>query len=388
MSAINKIVINDAVEKLIAKDHGDDCIFAGTVFLEFGDAWRASAPDLDSRTKAIQSVMDDLFGHVDWARSFSSPIIIMLDEVMYPEILPMMHFWLRKKSANIENVYMYANSNPGISQWWNDWCTLYRQKSFKIDEVFYTSSPAYYNKWFSKLPKVDPLEYKKTFSYYFSFYGGSHPSPRKQHLFLTMAQFADNAFVDMLDKKFDSRETTYQTLEYGTYFKNQAFVESLLEQYDQHVSHGELTQNLHSSTIPSKFDEPILTGLQWAVDRQSFATVVRETYPTDCYNCLTEKTLRGFLHYQAVVPTGHLGAERLEKLGFWFPHEIIDYSYQQYPTYLERFEKLASSLQLLINTYSLNDLQEFYHDNYKHFESNANLIYDSLTDPFLLRGNT
>jgi hypothetical protein len=345
-----------------------------------------SAPALVAKNLYVEQALDQLLGHYDWSVSFSTPVVLIYDELVTSEILIILHNWLRRKCADIENIQLIVTSHTGIAKWWKSWCQTNHEKSFQINELFFTISPSAkkYFKNFTKLPELDFYRQNKKISKLFSFYGGTYSGLEKEYLILKILEFKNSASIDFF-AKFSSKQEILDYAEHINYYKNQKEIDYISYAYDTYVQDCYL--NYNQSLVRTK-NEPIdFKSLQWTIDKICWASIVRETVNGDKFASLTEKTLRAYLHHNVVIPTGFNAVTDLEDLGFWFPHDIVDYSYQSEPLYANRINQMIQMLTHLNNTYSFDQLHNYYIDNLQKFQHNAILIQNYIDQQNNLNNN-
>lgn len=342
------------------------------------------APWHNDKTPYIEPVLDKIFAKHDWKSSFDRPQIILYDELLTSEWLIIIHNWLRKKSANIENIVLATTHHTGLATWWDQWCNTMHQRSFKIFEFDFTQSPhrqLWYQQSLARLPNDSVVKDCKNITHVFSFYGGTRNLKPRQYLLLSLLELAPRSFIDYVGK-FDNKLDLLSFAESATYFNDQGRIDQLSKIYDQYVVDHAL-QNTHNfevsqpRVIPETLD---FFGFQWEVDCRCFATVVRETWMDDVFATVTEKTLRGFLYHTTVFPVCYRAVDDLEQQGFWFPHELVDYSYQYEKVYSNRVAKLVQSLKQLP---AVSKLENFYHDHFDQYKHNAELAYNRIQNPEL-----
>jgi hypothetical protein len=90
----------------------------------------------------------------------------------------------------------------------------------------------------------------------------------------------------------------------------------------------------------------------------SACQIIRETMDNQNFSILTEKTLKGFLNLQFIIPLGYQAVRYLENLGFLFSHDLIDYSYQDEPNFYKRARQVSEQIDKLQQRYSLKDLEQ------------------------------
>jgi hypothetical protein len=330
----------------------------------------------------VERELERLFENYDWSKSFYSTQVLVYDEAILSEFLPIIHNWLRRKCCDIENIVLISITHPGIADWWKSWCSVNHQKSFQIKEANFWDSPTHRGTWISenfKEPSLDFFKENKKITKLFSFYGGTYSKIPQEFLTLKLMRFCDVSVVDYLGT-FNSKDKLLGYAESMYYYKNQFEIDQLSESYDKYVSnnfkllnHSTNPNNYTNSPLKCKID---FNGTKWNIDRQCFATVVRETMIDDVFSCLSEKTMQAFLHHNVVIPVAFDSVSHIEKLGFWLPHELIDYSYQKNTIFVDRIDQMILMLDRLVSKYSMSDLNDFYIANLNKFQYNSKLMFD------------
>lgn len=355
-----------------------DYDYVGTICKELLNSVSQSSANAPTDL-CVEQTLERLFGSYNWASSFERTQILVYDEYLSSELLVSIHRWLRKKCADIENIQLITTHFTGVANWWKDWCKTHHERSFSIREVFYTNRPLlthsmrlfYQEPNFLLRDKKFFLE-QKHISKLFSYYGGSWSNVERQYLMLKFAKFSHIAEIDFLAKLCPLNDI----LDYAeniTYYKNQTEINQLADTYAR-LNNQEIVLLSHKTVGAKRNEEINFNGLQWDTDRHCWATVIRETLNSDKFSCVTEKTIRTFLYHCVAIPLGYKAVSDLENLGFWFPHDMIDYSYQNEDLFAARINKLVESLDLL-STKSFDDLQKYYVDNIDKFQYNAELVY-------------
>jgi hypothetical protein len=336
-----------------------------------------SAPVLGPKDLYVESLLDKMFLNYDWAKTFSSPVAIVYDEIVTSEILLILHQWLRRQCANIENIYLITTHHSGVKLWWDQWCECFHEKSFNIVETFFTNAAAsekyFKNIDFDRLMTSEFYRLHKTVNKLFSFYGGTYSSMEREFLTLKMLEFYNVAEIDFF-AQFSSKKEILDYTENITYFLNQNEIDNISRLYDQYVSDRKLNFNCH--LLRNKDEAIDFSGLQWSIDKNCWATVIRETVNSDLFSTITEKTLRACLHHTVLIPIGFYSVRDLEALGFWFPHDIVDYSYQSEPLFAKRIDKLVNTLHTINKHYSAAQLEQYYVDNLHQFQYNVQLVHN------------
>lgn len=354
------------------------CDYVGVVNNSLLSAF-SQAPVNDSRDLYVEKTLEQLFENYDWSKSFNQQQILVYDEVLPVELLVIIHKWLRKKCADIENIQVITTHHTGVASWWDTWCKTNHEKSFSIREVFYTNRPLitpsmklfYCDDNFLVRDNQFFLE-QKNISKLFGYYGGSYSMLEREYLLLKLARFYQIADIDFLGT-LSPIATILAYAENITYYKNQKDIDELADAYKKFTSNeiSLLSQKNSNAQVNEKID---FDSLQWHTDRHCWATVIRETLVDNRFSCVTEKTIRAFLYHCVAIPLGYRAVADLEQLGFWFPHDIVDYSYQYEELFSVRVNKLTNMLDRLA-LLSMAELQKYYVDNIDKFQYNANLVY-------------
>lgn len=114
--------------------------------------------------------------------------------------------------------------------------------------------------------------------------------------------------------------------------------------------------------------------------RQSFISVYVETITTSYYKtrCITEKTFDPLIKGNFVIPFSYPGIIKdLIDYGFILPHidGAVDYSYDEVIDNDMRFTKFLSSIDRIFETFTIQQLHNFYHKNLEIVEHNRNVFF-------------
>lgn len=338
----------------------------------------ASAPRLESKKPYVFQALDTKFKDIDFAITFGQKAAILYDEVLPSEILILIHAWLRTKSCNIQNIVLLTTHHSGTRHWWKEWCCFTGEKSFEVVELAYKNSRQARCYMITAMPDSNFFLTQKNIEYFFSFYGGGYATTERCYLTLRMLELNEYGFVDFIGK-FLPRQEILDYAEHITYYTDQTEIELLATQYDRFIVDFKLQNNPLLFDAGKKFqNEPLYGNFQWNIDKHCFASVIRETLIDQQYSCITEKTLRTFLHHLVAIPTCYCAVEELESKGFWFPHDIFDYSYQNKKIYSERVSLMIAAIKNTTAQMSLSELNLYYHKNIDKFDNNAELAYNLL----------
>lgn len=325
----------------------------------------------------LSFIVNDLqsrLGHHDWSASFAKPQVIYSCNEFTPWVLICLQRWLRQQSCNIENIYLITVHHVGLAQWWKEYIQLTGERTFGIIEWLFPRSRVhqhYFETW--KNIKI-PIPHKRI-KHVFSYYGGSHAYHDTLYPTLKMMPLEEYGVIDLLCDFSISKQDVEGHAHYLSYFADRE--EKVMgELYDRYVESNTLKLQsvlpYRQSAPQAHADEDIdFKGFQWSIDQNCFACITRETIDTQVFASVTEKTMRAFVHHMAVVPMGYRSVDFLEQHGLWFPHDIIDYSYQHERDFLTRLNGVITSITDLCTKYSLEDLQNYYDQNIDKFQKNA-----------------
>ena len=325
---------------------------------------------------------DQHFGHYDWSRSYIRPQIIYHDERITCDMIVGIHDWLRQQAGDITNIIIITTHVAGLADWWQQRCELYHEKSFVIKEWPFIRSFNWQAMFVNMTLQDEQIvkTAKTDMQFMFSYYGGISGKHDSMYLTLKMMDLFPVSLIDLVAK---FRLTKQQIVDYSmfiSYFGDLSEQQHIQELYQEFVTQDYkivMHDILKNTTYPRiRCEEFVGAGLQWDIDRRCFATVCRETDNTQPFGVLTEKTFRGFYHHMAVIPMGYKTVEYLEKYGFWFAHDIIDFSYQYETDMLTRMNKMIQSLKNFSKKYSMAQLNEYYQLNFDKFRENAKLCID------------
>ena len=321
---------------------------------------------------------DDLpesFFAYDWSRSYALPLVIFYDEQLTVRTLKLFHSHLRQQSCDIENIIVVTSHGVGVAEWWNNYNQLHHEKSYQIKEWLFVRS-VQWQKYFVDLKIISRQHLDKNIQRLFNSYSGTNSKLDRQYLALKLRGLDNIGVVDMVSKFEPSKQQLINHAYYLGYFKDPSEEQQIADLYDRYVVNQQLLLDPIIATVPQpKVKDELFDfqGAQFQLDRICLATVVNETNNNEPWCMVSEKTLRPFWHHSAVIHPGYKSAECLEQQGFWFPHDIIDYSYQHHRDWLTRVNAMLDSIKKTHQN-MLGRYQEYWLDNYQQFRYNALLL--------------
>ena len=346
----------------------------------------------ESDLNTITYNFNNTFIDVAWEKTFTEPLVIIFDECVWPEHLPQLQNYLSEKCCNINNIFVSLTHQSGVKPWWNLYSKWLNYPTFTILETNFVNS--YNCKEYAKkqLDKTNIISIdNKQIKYAFSYYGGNGSKLTNVYMFLKMSEFRNKNHIDT-HFELPSIESVLGYVEKLTFYQNEhevKHIEYLYKKYQNNpIEHSptqtkckELMQDhtiLKKPSRQERLHEQVIASMddiQWQYDQYCFANVIRETIPDAPYNTLTEKTIRPFLSYLIAIPTSYKAIDYLEQQGFWFPHDLIDYSYQHEPYFYKRFSKVCKVLSYL-DSLDHNVLLEYYQKNFDKILTNKKLATD------------
>jgi hypothetical protein len=319
--------------------------------------------------------LPECFLNYNWNSSHDHPLVVFYDERVTVRTLEVLHNYFRQQSCDIENIIVVTSHGLGISDWWNDYVSLCHDRSFKIKEWLFVRS-IQWQKYFLDLKVPDKKDLSKDIQRFFNSYSGTNPKVDRQYLSLKLRGLGDMGLVDMISEFAITKQQLINHAYYLGYFKNINEEQCIGSLYDRYVHDRRLVVDPMVDAIQTnKTKDEIFDfqGSQYQLDRVCLATVVNETDNSQPWCMVSEKTLRPFWHHNVVVHPGYQAISRLQAQGFWFPDDIIDYSYQHEPDWLTRTNLMIQSLERTHHKMS-GRYQEYWSDNYQQFRSNALLL--------------
>lgn len=335
------------------------------------------APISDSKKKYIWAAFEEVFFNVNWADSFTTKLVILINEDISTESIIELHYWLTTKCSNVKNIFLITSQNLGTELWWQNWCETMHERSFNIVDLVFDVTNKKYIDQINNIDhhlKLDKI--KEHATKWFSFYGGTYQKNERDYLCLMLAaDFYNVSIIDYIGKFANKNELLNYT-ERISKFCDQDSIDKLACAYDQFVVNNNLVTNFSDilETNPHLPDEPInFLGLQWQLDKMCIFNIARETTISDIYTGFSEKTLRSFLHWKMVIPLGYNSVNLIKNLGFWVPEDIFDYSYQFEKDWHLRVLKIKNSLHKIMSQYTVSDMVLYIENNKNNFLNNEHL---------------
>jgi len=326
----------------------------------------------------------DKIKEYDWSKTFNEPTVIYYDERITVNTLELLHAFLRSQCGNIENITLISLNGVGVKDWWLQRNRLYQEKSFAIVEWLFMRSIYWDNRsrYFKDLeiPSDDFIKNKKKdIRYAFSLYGGTNPRIDRLYITLKLRDLDDLGLIDIMTEYETEKTDMINHAMYLGYFQNIHEQNEISRLYDTWISDKKLKISEYINTLSTKKikDQPFsYNNIQFDIDSKCLACVCNETSNTQPFTMVSEKTLRPFWNFTAAIPLGYKSVEGLEKFGFWFPHDLIDYSYQYEPDWLTRLNLIIASLKNISNI----NYNEYFLKNFENFKHNAILIKKYYTE--------
>jgi len=323
----------------------------------------------------------------DWKRSFDIPQVIYYDERVTVEVVESLHQYLRTQCCDIENIVLLTSHCVGLREWWTKRCELYQERSFRVVEWLFVRTHAwrYHFQDLAMIPKNQVLENKRNLAYLFNFYGGTNPRLDRLYLTLKMRDLDPVGLTDLLCDFSVSHQQILGHAMYLGYFKDSQEEHKMSDLYERYVQDQKLQINpvVHQMRQQAHTVDPRgikaadprfgSDSYQFWFDSHFLCTVTNETDNTQPWAMVSEKTLRPFWHHNIVIPNAYQSVQLLESKGFWFPHDIIDYSYQEERDWLSRINRMSLSLQKTHDRLQ-GRYTEYFQDNFDRFQHNARLL--------------
>lgn len=318
----------------------------------------------------------------DWTKSFAKTQVIYYDERLNVQTLEVLQNFLRTRPCNITNLVVITSHAIGVSEWWQARCDLYQEQTFHIHEWLLCRTMTW-PLWMSELEIISEQDIRlhKKIHHLFSFYGGTNPKLDRLYVSLKVRDLGSFGIVDCLTPIHWPRDQFVNHAMWLSYFQNtheEHEIGRLYDQYvyDDHLRPSHALENLQSlpKGNPNIFS---YNGYHWEIDRTCLATICNETDNMQPWLMVSEKTLIPFLHHNLVIPLAYRSVELLEQKGFWFAHDVIDYSYQFERDWLTRLNLMIQSVKACHEKLKGN-YQTVFSDYFHHIRQNALLVHQHL----------
>lgn len=328
---------------------------------------------IEARKKDAFIILDTYLGNFDLTESFTKKIILLNTEPYKLEHLLILHDWLIDKCCNITNIFLISDHSMGAKKWYEDYLNLFNVVGFNIIETPIRNIHRLETINFLSDYPLQKDAIRKKIKYYFSAFMGGYSSSMEKDVLATFFLSKKNiGYIEYLSGYCSSEYQFENYLESITYFSNREQVEILLKLRKD----GSFSKYNQNNNIPSFHDQMksnAYDSLAQIYD-QSFCQLLRETYNSEPWTCITEKTLDCFLNYMVPIPLSINSVSNLENIGFKFDHTMIDYSFQHEKDFFKRIVKIGETLETISKTYSLADLEEYILNNREILCYNYNYI--------------
>ena len=332
-----------------------------------------SMPVLEHKVPLLAQEFARVMGQHDWSDSFHKPQVIYFEDIVTSEILMGLHRYLRTQCADITNVVVIVTSNLGVSDWWREWCRVFHERSFQVLDwpISHTfgwklqyiprTPPDWHQLWQHKSHNLHRL---------FSFYGGTYAKKSRCWMTLKLCHLAPYGYIDYVGT-FCDQQGLVDYVENLTYFMDQAQVDLVRDAHTRWVTpQGRFLANFEHSS-DQVIERIVHQGTQWKLDQQCFFSVARETEDEDCFATISEKTFRSLCHFMVPLHAGYQVSQHLERMGFWLPHDLVDFGYQSAPQFRDRVDSIVSILEDFSGR--MPELQRYFVQNQDKFMYNAQL---------------
>ena len=308
----------------------------------------SSVPEHEYKEKYIHKFLDIHIDSSSLQESFNKKLLFVYDETITTEIFISIHNWFLKKCCNLKNILFVSTHTLGLGEWYQKYLGLFGQSGFMVVEV------PLYTYWMPCLidsyESLDKPNINKGLNYYFDFYGGTHGSLDRDFLVSLFLSHQGIGHIDYLGGFSSDIEKFDGYLEQLTNFCDRNACDQLLK--NRKLNHFVSRKNMNIVKISA--DVTYNTNIHLL----SACQIIRETMDNQNFSILTEKTLKGFLNLQFIIPLGFQSISHLESLGFLFAHDLIDYNYQDETNFYKRACLVSEQINKLQQRYSLKDLEQ------------------------------
>jgi len=321
----------------------------------------SSTTDSAVQRKTIYSWLDKNIDLKLLRCSINQKIVYVWDEVIIPELVILLHDWVRMQMCNITNIVLISTHTSNLSEWYNSYCKLFNQNKMSIVDAPWAFT-IYSEEIFKSFESVPSTYTKQECQYYFDFYGGFRNTEQRDFQTAAFATIAELGYI-----------------EYGAGYGNNYDFNGYLETISGFVdaSMCDKINKAKHSVILQRTVEPKLkvqTNHVKTGNKCAFK-IITETSCHTPFNVVTEKTLKGIFEMRKILPLNYKSISELEKFGFILNDNIFNTTYQFEPLYFKRILGSIHEIKKLSLQYTLTELSDLIYDKCKrNLEHNHNLI--------------
>jgi hypothetical protein len=308
----------------------------------------STVPEIEHKEKYIHEFLNDCIDSNVLLESFDKKLVFVYDETISTEIFISIHNWFLKNCCDIKNILFVSTHTLGLGAWYQKYLQLFGQTGFVVVEA------PLYTFWMpgviDSYENLDKPNINKELNYYFDFYGGTYGSLDRDFLVSLFLTHQGIGHIDYLGGFSSDTEKFDGYLEQITNFCDRNICDQLIE--NRKLLQFASRKNIDKMQLVNN------VAYNSNVHSLSACQIIRETMDNQNFSILTEKTLKGFLNLQFIIPLGFQSISHLESLGFLFAHDLIDYSYQDETNFYKRACLVSEQINKLQQRYSLKDLEQ------------------------------
>ena len=338
---------------------------------------------IEGNKKDAYVILDNYLGTFDLTESFTKKVILLNTEPYRLESLLLLHDWFSDRCCNITNIFLISDHSIGAKKWYENFLNLFNKVGFNIIETPIRNIQRLQVIGFLSKQQLQKDKIRKKLKYYFNaFMGGYTSFFEKDFLATYFSSKKEIGYVDFLAGYQTTLPEFDNYLESLTHFSDRNFVDFLISLREN----GNFFNSGTTRVIPT-FNNIMNSDSHKSIvklNNQSFCQLLRETYNSVPWTCVSEKTLDCFLNCMIPIPlSGTNAVSNLENIGFKFDHNMIDYSYQSEKDFVKRILKIGDVLDRISKTHSLAELEEYILDNREILWYNYNYIVSGDLEKYL-----
>ena len=332
----------------------------------------------DSNRVAL--MMDQLLGTQWLTDSFHTTQVLVYNESATAEHVMAIHDYLRSRACNIENIVLFLTSHMGAADWWQNYISVNKIRSFHVLEtqahgqwwdqyLTYGNNPV--NRTWLKNKRITKL---------FGYHGGANQHPEREFLFLFFKSLGLDSRITYIQPKFTSWNQLSGWIEQITYYQRQDIINCLETQYQQWCHPWQsIDCELPYETSSWKDHHGLYNpfsdcGLFAKTYGDTWIAIARESFNRYPFVTCTEKTVIPFIYGSVPVGLG-LGFDRAcDAMGLTFPTGMSDLKHiYSMPDFIDRVDAVAKFLREA-DTVSLDDRQDQYNSNIDIYARNIDWV--------------
>jgi hypothetical protein len=328
----------------------------------------------------VAGMLDELLGKQWLLDSFHTTQVLVYNESANLEHILAIHEYLRSRACNIENIVLFLTCHVGAADWWCDYVSVNKIRSFRVLET------QVHGPWWEQYLMYGdhPVDLawlkKKRISKLFGYHGGFNPHPEREFMFLFLQSLNLDSRITYVQPNFSSWKFLSGWIERLTYYKRQDIIDRLDIQYQQWCNPWKpIDCDLPYETATWKnygtnFNPFSDRGLFAQTYRDTWLSMTRESFNRYPFITCTEKLVVPLFYGCVPVGMSYMFNRACDTLKLEIPNGMPDLKYiYNMPELMDRMDAIESFLREM-NNVSLDDRQDQYNSNIDVYARNIDWV--------------